>query len=51
MKSNKIRTLELRDLIFAQGFDTVTDLQVDPDGYLYVLSYSAKIFKVFPRDI
>jgi glucose/arabinose dehydrogenase len=37
---------ELHDFIFAQGLDTITDMKVGPDGYLYVLSYSGKIFKV-----
>jgi glucose/arabinose dehydrogenase len=43
--------LELRDLIFAQGFDTITDMEVGPDGYLYVLSYTGKIFKVIPKAV
>jgi aldose sugar dehydrogenase len=43
--------LELRDLIFAQGLDVITDMEVGPDGYLYVLSFSGKIFRVFPKDI
>lgn len=30
---------ELADLIFAQGFSPITDLQVTPDGLLYVLTY------------
>lgn len=30
--------LELRDIIFGQGFGGITDLKVGPDGYLYVLS-------------
>jgi len=42
--------LEVRDLIFAQGFDTITDMEVGPDGYLYVLSFSGTIFKLFPKD-
>jgi aldose sugar dehydrogenase len=32
--------LETRGLIFAQGLGTITDMEVGPDGYLYVLSYS-----------
>jgi glucose/arabinose dehydrogenase len=30
---------ELADLIFAQGFFPITDLQVSPDGFLYFLTY------------
>jgi aldose sugar dehydrogenase len=29
---------ELEDVIFGQGFGGITDLEVGPDGYLYVLS-------------
>jgi glucose/arabinose dehydrogenase len=41
---------ELHDFIFAQGLDTITDMKVGPDGYLYVLSYSGKIFKVSEKN-
>jgi aldose sugar dehydrogenase len=37
---------ETKDFIFAQGLDTITDMKVGPDGFLYVLSYSGKIFKI-----
>jgi DNA-binding beta-propeller fold protein YncE len=34
---------ELQDVIFAQGFGPIVDIEVGPDGYLYVLSlYEAK---------
>ena len=40
---------ELRDVIFAGGFGGITDIQVGPDGNLYVLSYSyGKIYKILP---
>src|SRR5215203_6920900 len=29
---------ELGQILFGQGFDSVTDLQVSPEGYLYILS-------------
>lgn len=29
---------ETRDVIFANGFGRITDLEIGPDGYLYVLS-------------
>jgi glucose/arabinose dehydrogenase len=38
---------ELRDIIFAQGFNGIVDLQVGPDGYLYVLS-DGNIFRIRP---
>jgi len=31
---------ELDDIIFAKGFGRITDMQIGPDGYLYVLSSS-----------
>lgn len=35
-------------LIFGQGFGGITDIQVGPDGYLYVLSYTGSLFKILP---
>ena len=29
---------ELNDLVFASGFGKVTDMEIGPDGFLYVLS-------------
>jgi glucose/arabinose dehydrogenase len=44
--------LEIRDLIFAQGLDMVTDMEVGPDGYLYVLSFNeGKIFRIIPKGV
>lgn len=37
---------EIKDLIIAEGLDTITDMQIGPDGYLYVLSYTGKIHKI-----
>ena len=42
-------TSELNDLLFGKGFDTITDMQIGPDGYLYVLSYTGKITKIVPK--
>ena len=39
---------ENQPLIFAQGFGGITDLQVGPDGYLYVLSYTGSLFRILP---
>jgi glucose/arabinose dehydrogenase len=35
-------------VVFARGFPGITDLQVSPDGYLYVLA-SGNIFKIVPK--
>jgi glucose/arabinose dehydrogenase len=40
---------ELKYIIFAKGFGKITDLQVGPDGYLYVLSYG-KILRIIPKN-
>jgi glucose/arabinose dehydrogenase/plastocyanin len=37
-------------LIFGQGFGGITDLEVGPDGYLYVLSYHGDLFRVKPKS-
>jgi aldose sugar dehydrogenase len=42
---------EIQDFIFAQGLDTITDIQVGPDGNMYILSFAGKIYKVFPKVI
>ena len=33
---------EVKDVTFAEGFGRITDLQVGPDGNLYILSSSDK---------
>ena len=38
---------ELQPIIFAKGFNGIVDLQVGPDGYLYVLS-NGSIFRIRP---
>ena len=38
---------ELEKVIFAKGFNGIVDLQVGPDGYLYILS-NGSIFRIRP---
>ena len=41
----------LQDVIFGKGFGSVTDLEVGPDGYLYVVSiWEGKIFRIVPKN-
>lgn len=40
---------ELEDVIFAKGFPVIVDLQVGPDGYLYIIS-DKNIFRIRPVD-
>jgi glucose/arabinose dehydrogenase len=30
------------------GFGTITDLQVGPDGFLYVLTFDGTIYRIVP---
>ena len=42
---------ELENIIFGKGFGVITDLQVGPDGYLYVLVYDkddGRIYRISP---
>ena len=42
--------LEDEDTIFASGFDGITDLEVGPDGYLYVVSIGkGSIYRIIPE--
>lgn len=40
---------ELKDIIFMDGFNGITDIQVSPDGYIYVLGNRA-IYKILPNE-
>jgi glucose/arabinose dehydrogenase len=53
--SNKIASSsegkEIGQIILGDGFDAITDLEVSPDGYLYVVSHKGgKIFKIVPAN-
>jgi glucose/arabinose dehydrogenase len=37
------------DIIFGTGFSGITDIEVGPDGYLYMLSYGGTIYRVVPE--
>jgi glucose/arabinose dehydrogenase/predicted phosphodiesterase len=43
-------TKELDNIVFAEGFGGITDLEIGPDGYLYVLSLGlGTIYKIVPK--
>jgi aldose sugar dehydrogenase len=47
------KTEELKEAIFGYGFGIITDLEVGPDGNLYVLTYgenNGAIYKILQRD-
>jgi aldose sugar dehydrogenase len=40
---------DIKEIIFGEGFDAVTDIEVGPDGYLYVVSHKdGRIYKILP---
>ena len=41
-------TVESIPITFGQGFGGITDIQIGPDGYLYVLSFTGDLYKVVP---
>jgi aldose sugar dehydrogenase len=42
---------ELDSVIFGQGFNRVTDVEVGPDGFLYVLSFEdGAVYRIVPQD-
>ena len=41
---------ELQDIILGQSFGIITDLEVGPDGYLYVLTYQGTIYRIIPSS-
>ncbi|HTH23431.1 MAG TPA: PQQ-dependent sugar dehydrogenase, partial [Nitrososphaeraceae archaeon] len=51
---------ERSKLIWGTGFDTITDIQTGPDGYLYILSYNefsdqrpdniSRIYRIVPAS-
>jgi aldose sugar dehydrogenase len=42
---------ELQQVVFARGFGAISDIEIGPDGYLYILSISkGKVYKIIPED-
>jgi glucose/arabinose dehydrogenase/plastocyanin len=41
-------TVESIPITFGQGLGGITDIQVGPDGYLYVLSFTGDLYKILP---
>ena len=37
---------ELKEAILGRGFNGITDIEVGPDGYLYILSFAGSIFRI-----
>ena len=43
-------TPENRVITFGQGFGGITDIQVGPDGYLYVLTHTGDLHRILPAS-
>lgn len=41
---------ENQPFVFGQGFGGITDIEVGPDGYMYVLSYTGSLFRILPSS-
>jgi aldose sugar dehydrogenase len=41
---------ELQHIVLGQSFGIISDLEVGPDGYLYVLTYQGTIYRVIPSS-
>jgi aldose sugar dehydrogenase len=39
---------EVQSIVFGQGFGVITDIQVGPDGYLYILGINGSIYRIVP---
>lgn len=49
--ANTLQDSEEGGIIFGKGFDDITDIEVGPDGYLYVVSNNTgKIFRIVPNQ-
>jgi glucose/arabinose dehydrogenase len=48
--SEKMADIDIRPHILAQGLGSITDIEIGPDGFIYVTSfYDGKIFRIFPK--
>ena len=36
--------------IFGQGFGAITDIEVGPDGYLYIVGFQGTIYIIIPNQ-
>jgi glucose/arabinose dehydrogenase len=50
--TNSTDTAALKSIIFGHGFGGITDVQVGPDGYLYVVEFDqGKVYRIVPYGI
>jgi aldose sugar dehydrogenase len=41
---------ESQQAALGHGFGTITDLQVGPDGYLYVITFAGSLYRIVPSS-
>ncbi len=41
---------ENEGIIFGKGFGAITDIEVGPDGYLYIVGFQGTIFRIVPNQ-
>ena len=39
---------ENQGIIFGHGFGAITDIEVGPDGYLYIVGFQGTIYRIVP---
>lgn len=42
---------EIEQVVFGNGFGGITDIDVGPDGYLYVLAFDGTIYRIVPTMV
>jgi aldose sugar dehydrogenase len=41
---------ELSKITFGKGFGSITDIKTGPDGFLYILTFGGKIYRIMPKS-
>ena len=52
-KVGSVEELQQQGAIFGQGFGVITDIEVGPDGYLYILSFGKEgnMYRIVPATV
>jgi glucose/arabinose dehydrogenase len=40
---------ENEGIVFGQGFGAITDIEIGPDGYLYIVGFQGTIYRIVPK--
>ena len=41
---------ENEEIIFGKGFGAITDIEVGPDGYLYIVGIQGTVYRIVPNQ-